>query len=190
MPQAYALPQAKLKQYKKHLHPRMYKTSDPSLVWYMHYYGKFLPKLSTLLQPLNRLLKEEHKWAWSPECTKAFQDLLSSAPVLAHYNPSLPIKMAGDASAYGIGAVISHVFANGEERPVAYALSASEQNYSQIEKEALSLVFRIQKFHTYLYGRKFTSLSPLSWDQSMVFPLWQQHASRGGPYCCQHTPTR
>ena len=63
----------------------------------------------------------------------AVKDLLSSAPVLDHYDPSLPMKMAGDASAYGIGAVISHVFSDGKERPVAYAsrtLSASERKYS------------------------------------------------------------
>ena len=133
-----------------------------SFLGLVHYYGKFLPNLSTLLQPLNKLLKEDHQWVWPLECTKAFQgakDLLSSAPVLAHCDPSLPMKMAGDASAYGIGAVISHVFPDGKERPVAYAsrtLSASERNYSRIKKEVFSLVFRIQKFHSYLYGRKFT----------------------------------
>ena len=83
-------------------------------------------------------------------------------PVLAHYDPSLPIKLAGDASAYGVGAVISHVFPNGKERPVAFAsrtLSTSERNYSQIEKEALSLIFVIHKFHNYLCGRKFTLIT-------------------------------
>ena len=81
-----------------------------------------------------------------------------TAPVLAHYNPSLPIRLAADASAYGIGAVISHVFEDGSERPVAFTsctLSPTEQNYPQIEKEALCLIYGIQKFHQYLYGRPF-----------------------------------
>ena len=88
--------------------------------------------------------------------TKAKQ-LVGSAPVLAHYDLKLPIKMAGDAFAYVIGAVLSHVFPDGE-RPVAFAsrtLSSSERNYSQIE-ETLSLIFGITKFHQYLYGRHFT----------------------------------
>jgi hypothetical protein len=48
---------------------------------------------------------------------------------------------------------------NGEERPVVYAsrtLTKTEQNYSQLEKEALALIFAVRKFHSYIYGRRFT----------------------------------
>ena len=78
----------------------------------LHYYGKFLPNLATLLHPLNSLLREGSRWAWTQKCSQAFKaakSLLLSAPVLCHYDPSLPLKMAGDASEYGIGAVISRV---------------------------------------------------------------------------------
>lgn len=133
-----------------------------SFLGLLNYYGKFIANLSTLIRPLNKLLCTKTPWSWSNECQESFQrakEALVSSKVLVHYNPLLPLKLAGDASAYGVGAVISHVMEDGSERPIAYAsrtLSPSERNYAQVEKEALSLVFGVKKFHAYLYGRKFT----------------------------------
>lgn len=77
-----------------------------------------------MLNPLNRLLGHNVKWKWTAECDRAFtlaKEKLVSSTVLAHYDTTLPIKLAADASAYGVGAVISHVYPDGTEKPVAFA---------------------------------------------------------------------
>ena len=86
------------------------------------------------------------------------KELLTSTNLVTHYDPSLPLTLACDASAYGIGAVLAHRMPDGLERPVGYVsrtLTNAEQNYSQLEKEGLSCVFGIKKFHNYLFGRHF-----------------------------------
>ena len=136
-----------------------------SFLGMINYYGRFLPMLSTVLRPLNQLLSNQKKWKWTAECNRSFceaKKLLVSSAVLTHYSLDLPIVLACDASPYGIGAVISHVFPNGEEKPIAFAsrtLNKSEKNYSQIEKEALSIIYGVKKFHQYLYARKFTLIT-------------------------------
>ena len=140
-------------------------TELKSYLGLLNYYGKFVPDLATILHPLHDLLQKDATWKWTEECERAFvrsKEQLQGSPLLVHYDLKKPLRLACDASAYGVGAVISHVMENGEERPIAFAsrtLSASERNYSQIEKEALSIVFGVKKFHSYLYGRQFTLIT-------------------------------
>ena len=78
--------------------------------------------------------------------------------VLTHYDPALPVTLACDALLTGIGAVLPHVMPDGSERPVAFAsrsLTKTERKYTQINKEALSIVWDVKWFHVYLYGRRF-----------------------------------
>ncbi|XP_039525150.1 uncharacterized protein K02A2.6-like [Pimephales promelas] len=131
----------------------------------LNYYGRFLRNLSSVLQPLHTLLKKEEKWSWTPACEEAFKkgkEMLLSSTVLVHYDTEKPLRLACDASPYGVGAVISHLMDNGDERPVAFAsrtLTEAERKYAQIEKEALAIIYGVKKFHKYLYGRKFTLIT-------------------------------
>lgn len=143
----------------------------------VNYYGRFMPNQSTLLAPLYKLLKDHTEWEWTKPQQKAFEackELLASDQVLMHYNPDLPLVLACDSSAYGIGAVIQHELPSGEKRPIAYAsrtLNPAERNYSQIEKEGLSVIFGVKKFHQYLWGRKFKIVT----DHKPLLTLFGEH---------------
>ena len=123
----------------------------------LNYYQAYLPSLASVAEPLHRLLRKEKQWSWDTDQKNAFEatkSMLGHAPLLAHFDPSLPIIVHTDASPYGVGAVLSHLVGD-EERPVSYAsrsLTVAERNYGHIEKEGLGLVFAVKKFHHYLYG--------------------------------------
>ena len=125
------------------------------LVGLVNYLSKFLSKLSELCEPLRRLTHKGVEWNWSTEQEKAFESVkqaVTSAPILRYFNSSEPVEGQGDASANGIGFVLMQ---NGQ--PVSYssrALTTSERNYSQIEKELLAQVFGVERNHQYVYGRK------------------------------------
>ena len=127
----------------------------------VNYYRRYLPNLSAVIAPLERLRAKDVKWQWLASEQKAFKalkQLLSSDRVLTFYNPKLPLKLDTDAALGGIGAVLSHVMPNGEERPIEFisrTLSPAERNYAQIDKEALAIVWAIKRLHMYLYMRRF-----------------------------------
>ncbi|CAH8624674.1 unnamed protein product [Dicrocoelium dendriticum] len=129
------------------------------------HYSAFLPELHRLRAPLNKLLSKGQTWNWTPECQTVFErvkSLLASDLLLTHFDPSREIVLATDASSLGIGAVVSHTFPDGSQKAIAHAartLTKAERNYSQIEKEALAIVFAVKKFHKMLYGRRFKLLT-------------------------------
>lgn len=128
------------------------------------FYSRFMPHHSTVLAPLHSLLKKNTPWKSSKVEEDAFvaaKQLLLSSKTLVHYDETLPLFLSCDASSYGAGAVLSHQI-DGQFRPVAFAsctLSQAQQNYSQLEKEAFSIIFGLKRFCQYLYGCSFTLLT-------------------------------
>lgn len=125
------------------------------------YYRSFLPNMSSLLAPLYRLLQKDSKWLWAAEEKAAFvavKNTLINSNLLVHFDPTKELVLECDASPEGIGAVLSHVI-DGIERSIAFrsrTLTKTEKNYSQLEREALALVFAVVKFRDYLLCREFT----------------------------------
>ena len=76
-----------------------------SYVGLLTYYARFLPNLATTLAPLYKLLRSGVKWTWTMTEQRAFQNskkLLLSSQVSVHYDPSLEVILACDASSYGL----------------------------------------------------------------------------------------
>ena len=103
----------------------------------LNYYHRCLPNLSTVVWPLNQVLEKGRKWWWTEQGERAFSEtkcMVSSDQVLMHYDPQLPIKWECDASAYGIGAVLSHIMEDGTGRPigvVSRSLISAEQTLTR-----------------------------------------------------------
>jgi len=127
----------------------------------VNYYGKFVGNMFTIASPLFALLKNNTKFVWNANQSKAFtkiKESILSNKVLEHYNPNLELIVASDASPFEVRAVLSHKMPDGSEKPIAFAsrtLSKSEKNYTQIDKVALALVFAVKYFHQFVYGREF-----------------------------------
>uniref|UniRef100_L7LW12 RNA-directed DNA polymerase n=1 Tax=Rhipicephalus pulchellus TaxID=72859 RepID=L7LW12_RHIPC len=128
------------------------------------YFRRFVPKFADLAYPLTCLLNKDVPFRWSAECESSFSQLkflLTSGPVLRHYDPSAATEVHTDASGVGLGAVL--VQRHGAvEHVVAYAsrcLSKPERNYTVTEQECLAVVFAVHKFRPYIYGRQFSVIT-------------------------------
>ena len=75
-----------------------------------NFYRRFIDNFSRITAPITYLLKKSKKFKWSTSAQKAFEQLKTAfitAPILRHFDPSLPTVIEADASQYALGAVIS-----------------------------------------------------------------------------------
>jgi transposase InsO family protein len=164
------------------------KKQVKSFIGLAGYYRKFVPNFSERAAVLTDLTKgrQPTKIVWKEQHENAFQDLknaLKTPPVLRPPHWNEPFILQADASNHGLGAILSQKDEDGQERPVAYAsrkLQPREERLSTTEKECLSIVWAVETFRYYLYGRKFTlqtDHNPLVWlnrvrDKSQKLLRW------------------
>ncbi|CAC5396000.1 unnamed protein product [Mytilus coruscus] len=118
------------------------------------YIAKFVPNFSSNTAVLRDLLKKDVSFQWDDNHDKAFKDLktlITNSPVLRYFNSTKPVKLSVDASQNGLSAVLLQ-----KDLPIEYAstaLTTSQKNWAQIEKELYAIVFGCERFHQYVYGR-------------------------------------
>lgn len=142
-----------------------------SFIGVASFFRKFVPGFSVIAQPLFRLLKKKVPWSWGrdqDEAKNKLVEMLTSAPVLAHYDEDLEVVVQTDASQEGLGAVLLQDGGDGP-RPISYisrGLSDVEKRRHCNELECLALVWALKKFRPYVYGKRFkveTDSSAVKW---------------------------
>ena len=109
-----------------------------TLLGFMNYLLKFLPRLAEVTQPLRELTAKDTPFLWSPQ----------HHLVLNFYDPGAEVTLQCDMSEYGLSATLLQ-----GGQPVALAsrtLSRTERNYAQLKKECLAIIFGCRYFDQYL----------------------------------------
>ena len=114
------------------------------------------------------------------------QALCSDSVMLHHPDWSKPFLVQTDASAKGLGAVLSQIGPGGKEHPVRYAsrtLQPLESKWTTREQELIAVIWACETFHRYIWGQHFTIQTDhanLQWLQSVSL-LLKRAVLPGGP---------
>ena len=112
--------------------------------------AKFIPDFASIARPIQDLTRKNVDFVWRKKQQYAFiklKSLMTKPDVLAYFRNDCQTRVVADASPTGIGAVLTQR-QNGIWRMIAYAsrsLSDVERRYSQTEKEALAIVWAVER---------------------------------------------
>ena len=133
-----------------------------SIIGMANYSSKYIANFATITSPLRELTKKNAHFEWTAKHQNAFNDLtqvLSSAQCMAYFDKDKLTYVTVDASPVGASAILQKMKDKNDEKIVAYAsraLTEVEKRYSQTEKEALAIIWGVERFHLYLYRNEFT----------------------------------
>ena len=148
------------------------KETMHSFLGLVNFLNRYTPRLAELCSPLRKLiLKDSHYSPGDPEhaAFSAIKAEFKKKIILPYFDRNKETILQTDASKKGFGAVILQ-----EEQPIYYAsraLTSAEKNYQNLEREAQAAVWGMEKFHYFLYGRKFI----LQTDQKPLVSIFRKH---------------
>src|SRR4051812_28991612 len=148
------------------------KTEVRAFMGLVGYYRHFIPACSKIAKPINDTLRKDIRFKWTDEAQEAFDKLkekLTTAPVLARPDMDKTFCLHTDACKTGLGAVLTQQFEipgkfnrRGEplnrERVISYASRSNhgaETKYGATQLEQLAVVWAVEHYRQYLYGKRF-----------------------------------
>ena len=150
-----------------------------SILGAIQYLSKYIDNLSAQTDSLRQLLKKDTEWLWTEEHTRAFENLkqkITEIPCLAHYNSDYQNVITTDASTKVLGATLWQKQPDGKLKPIGFAsrfLSDTEKKYAINELELLAVVWGLEHFRLYIYGKPIKLLT----DHQALEPLIKRNRS-------------
>ncbi|XP_049277861.1 uncharacterized protein K02A2.6-like [Anopheles funestus] len=133
-----------------------------SFLGLINFVGQFIPDLSTKSEPLRKLIRGDTKTFGKDEeiaFDELRRELCNTVRRLGFFDPGDKTELYTDASPVGLGAVLVQRTHAGEARIISFAskgLTKTERIYPQTQREALAIVWAVEKFYYYLFGTQFT----------------------------------
>jgi hypothetical protein len=125
---------------------------------FANFYRRFIRGYSRITAPITSLLRKNERFEWSSQAQEAFDELkhqFTSAPVLRHFDPDLPIRLHTDASGFAISGILSQLHSDCQWHPVAFfsrKCIPAECNYGIPDLEMLAIVESMRHWRHYLEG--------------------------------------
>ena len=138
----------------------------------VNYLNRFSLHLAEISAPLREICRQDVEFELTESVHVAFsrtKEEISKNVTLPYFNPKSDTTLQTNASKKGLGAVILQ-----DARPVMFAsraLTGAEKNYQNLERECLAMIWGMEKFHYFLYGKKFT----LETDQKPLVSIYKKH---------------
>jgi hypothetical protein len=168
------------------------KTEVRAFMGLAGYYRSYIPRFSKIAEPINCTLKNGIPFKWTDEATTAFEELktrLTTAPILSRPDMKRTFKLHTDACKTGLGAVLTQDFPvpgqfkkDGspimQEKVISYASRSNhgaESNYGATQLEQLAVVWAVDHFKHYLYGKPFYIIT----DHTALKALMKQEDPKG-----------
>ena len=143
-----------------------------SFLGLVNYLNRFSLHLAEISAPLREICRQDVEFELTESVHVAFsrtKEEISKNITLPYFNPKSETTLQTDASKKGLGAVILQ-----NSKPVmfaSWALTGAEKNYQNLERECLATIWGMEKFHYFLYGKKFT----LETDQKPLVSIYKKH---------------
>ena len=121
----------------------------PATLGHTGYYRKFIRGYSAITAPMEKLLKKDAAFEWTPEFQGSFDTLkakMASAPILVFPDWNKEFHVHVDAFSTALGVVLAQRGEGDLDHPIAYAsrkLSFTERNYTTTEREGLAMVYAL-----------------------------------------------
>jgi hypothetical protein len=125
------------------------------------YYKNFIKGYAQITRPLKKLLKKDTKFQWNEDCQLGLDILKENMAkknilVFPYWENTFHVHV--DASKIALGVILVQLGAGDLDHPIGFAsmkLLESKKNYNTTEREAMAMVYALQKFRHYLLGKHF-----------------------------------